>query len=142
MIQFKRLHEDAQLPEYATEDAAGMDVRSIDTVNILPGQTTMVKTGLAVAIPRGFELQCRPRSGLAAKHRITITNAPGTIDADYRGEICVLLHNLGNEGFQVVKGDRIAQLVLAYAPRLDIEEVDELDSTDRGAGGFGSTGRK
>lgn len=144
MIQFKRLPhgQDLELPSYATRGSAGMDIRSAEKVLLPVGETTMVKTGLAVAIPEGFELQCRPRSGLAAKNNITITNAPGTIDSDYRGEICVLLHNLGTTAYNVSRGDRIAQLVLAAVPQMEIVEVEELDDTDRGTGGFGSTGRK
>jgi dUTP pyrophosphatase len=144
MIQFKRLEngEDLELPSYASDEAAGMDIRSADTVTIYPNQQVVVKTGLAMSIPFSYEMQVRPRSGLAAKHGITITNSPGTIDSDYRGEICVILHNLGVESFEVNRGDRIAQLVLGKVPRLCIEEVDELDETVRGAGGFGSTGRK
>lgn len=144
MIQFKRLEngKDVELPSYASDEAAGMDIRSVEYLNIYPGEQVMVKTGLAMAIPFGYEMQVRPRSGLAAKHGITITNSPGTIDSDYRGEISIILRNLGTEPFFVSHGDRIAQLVLAKVPRLCIEEVDELDVTTRGAGGFGSTGRK
>lgn len=145
MIQFKRLEngQDLELPSYATEGSAGMDIRSAEDTILVEGTTTMVRTGLAVAIPEGYELQVRPRSGLAAKHSITVTNAPGTIDSDYRGEICVLLHNLGDSSFYVNRGDRIAQLVLAKTPRLEIIEVEDFDSTTiRGVGGFGSTGRK
>lgn len=144
MIQFKRLEngKDLELPSYATDEAAGMDIRSAEDVTVFPNKRVMIKTGLAVAIPFGYELQCRPRSGLAAKHGITITNSPGTIDSDYRGEICVILHNLGDYHFDVKRGDRIAQLVLAEVPRLPIVEVEELSETTRSAGGFGSTGRK
>lgn len=150
-LEFKRLPhgEGLTLPFYATSGAAGMDICSAEDVEIYPGVTKMVKTGFAVAVPDGFELQCRPRSGLAAKYSISIANTPGTIDSDYRGEICVLLHNLkpvsnilAPEPFQVLRGDRIAQLVLSPVVQATVEEVEELDETQRGAGGFGSTGRK
>lgn len=144
MIRFKRLEhgKDLELPSYATAEAAGMDIRSAEDVYVYQGKQAVVKTGLAVAIPFGYEIQVRPRSGLAAKHAITITNAPGTIDSDYRGEIMIILHNLGSEPFHVQRGDRIAQLVLAHTVRLPVAEVEELDDTTRGTGGFGSTGRK
>lgn len=120
-----------------------MDVRSAVDIVIQPSKRAMVQTGLAVEIPKGFEIQVRPRSGLALKHGITITNSPGTVDSDYRGELCVILHNLGDEDFVVQRGDRIAQLVMAPVARATIIEVDDFDSTtNRGAGGFGSTGRK
>ena len=150
-LQFKRLEngEGLALPWYATKGAAAMDICAAGNYEVYPGQTVMVKTGFAVAVPEGFELQCRPRSGLAAKHNITVANTPGTIDSDYRGEICVLLHNLaapgpfGNAGnsFSVERGDRIAQLVLAPVTQANVIEVEELDETERGTGGFGSTGR-
>lgn len=145
MIKFKRLEhgQGLELPSYATEEAAGMDVRSAVDIVIQPSKRAMVQTGLAVEIPKGFEIQVRPRSGLALKHGITITNSPGTVDSDYRGELCVILHNLGEEDFVVQRGDRIAQLVMAPVARATIIEVDDFDSTtNRGAGGFGSTGRK
>lgn len=142
-LKFKRLPhgEGLPLPFYATEGAAAMDICSAEDIRIQSGETRMVKTGFAVATPNGYELQCRPRSGLAYKHSITIANTPGTIDSDYRGEICVLLHNLGTSAFYVNRGDRIAQLVLAPVVQAVVEEVEELDETQRGAGGFGSTGR-
>lgn len=145
MIKFKRLEhgQGLELPSYATEEAAGMDVRSAVDIVIQPSKRAMVQTGLVVEIPKGFEIQVRPRSGLALKHGITITNSPGTVDSDYRGELCVILHNLGDEDFVVQRGDRIAQLVMAPVARATIIEVDDFDSTtNRGAGGFGSTGRK
>lgn len=143
LIRFKRLPhgEGLDLPSYGSEEAAGMDIRSAEDLKLFPGYNTVIATGFAVAIPKGYELQCRPRSGLAAKNGITITNSPGTIDSDYRGEIKVVLHNLGTVPFVVNRGDRIAQLVLAQVPRLPVVEVEELDDTDRGTGGFGSTGR-
>ncbi|MBA3068850.1 MAG: dUTP diphosphatase [Hyphomonas sp.] len=133
------------LPAYETAGSAGMDVRaavSEDAPMVLkPGERALVPTGLSVAIPEGYEIQVRPRSGLAAKHGLTCLNTPGTIDSDYRGEIKVILINLGAEAFTIQRGERIAQLVLAPVTRLAWAEVDTLDETARGAGGFGSTGR-
>ncbi|MDZ4277303.1 MAG: dUTP diphosphatase [Erythrobacter sp.] len=141
-VEVKRLPhgEGLPLPAYATSGAAGMDVVSAEDVVITPGARHAVATGLAVAIPQGFEIQVRPRSGLALKHGITVPNTPGTIDSDYRGELKVILINLGNEPFTVQRGDRVAQLVLAPVVQAAWDEVTELDATDRGAGGFGSTG--
>jgi len=132
--------EGLALPAYATGGAAGMDVVSAEDVTIAPGARHAVATGLAVAIPPGYEIQVRPRSGLALKHGISVPNAPGTIDSDYRGELKVILVNLGNEPFVVARGDRVAQLVLAPVTRASWDEVAELEETQRGAGGFGSTG--
>jgi dUTP pyrophosphatase len=133
------------LPAYETSGSAGMDVRAAvpeDAPIVLqPGARDMVPTGLSVAIPEGYEIQVRPRSGLAAKHGLTCLNTPGTIDSDYRGEIKVILINLGAEPFTIARGERIAQLVLAPVTRLAWAETDSLDATSRGAGGFGSTGR-
>jgi len=129
--------EGLDLPAYATEGAAGMDVLSAEDVTIEPGGRHAVATGLAVAIPPGFEIQVRPRSGLALKHGITV---PGTIDSDYRGELKVILINHGSEAFDIRRGDRVAQLVLAPVTRASWLETEELDDTARGAGGFGSTG--
>jgi dUTP pyrophosphatase len=133
------------LPAYETSGSAGMDVRAAvaeDAPLVLaPGARAMVETGLSVAIPEGYEIQVRPRSGLAAKHGLTCLNTPGTIDSDYRGEIKVILINLGSEPFTIRRGERIAQLVLAPVTRLAWSEVSELGTTTRGAGGFGSTGR-
>ncbi|MCJ2188734.1 dUTP diphosphatase [Novosphingobium beihaiensis] len=128
------------LPVYATEGAAGMDVVSAEDVTIAPGARHAVATGLAVAIPYGFEIQVRPRSGLALKHGITVPNTPGTIDSDYRGELKVILINHGAEPFNILRGDRVAQLVLAPVTRASWLPVEELDETVRGEGGFGSTG--
>jgi dUTP pyrophosphatase len=141
-VPVKRLphFEGLDLPEYATEGAAGMDVLAAEDVMLAPGARHAVATGLAVAIPHGFEIQVRPRSGLALKHGITVPNTPGTIDSDYRGELKVILINHGTEPFEVLRGDRIAQLVLAPVVRASWLKVDELDETLRGAGGFGSTG--
>jgi dUTP pyrophosphatase len=131
------------LPNYETMASAGMDLRAvIETPVVLkPLQRAIVKTGMFIELPHGFEAQVRPRSGLAAKHGITVLNAPGTIDADYRGEIGVILVNLSDADFTVNHGERIAQLVIARHERAEWEEVSELSETSRGAGGFGSTGR-
>ena len=131
------------LPTYATLLSAGMDLRAdLETpVTLGPLERTLVPTGLFIALPAGFEAQVRPRSGLAAKHGITVLNTPGTIDADYRGEIKVILVNLSNTPFEIVPGERIAQMVVACHERVEWEAVDSLDETARGAGGFGSTGR-
>jgi dUTP pyrophosphatase len=137
--------EGLQLPAYETAGSAGMDVRAAvpegEPMVLAPGERAMVPTGLSVAIPQGYEIQVRPRSGLAAKHGLTCLNTPGTIDSDYRGEIKVILVNLGQEAFTIQRGERIAQLVLAPVTRLAWQSVDSLDETERGAGGFGSTGR-
>ena len=141
-IRLKRLPhgEGLPLPVYATAHAAGMDVVAAEELTLAPGARHAVATGFAIAIPEGFEVQVRPRSGLALKHGITCLNTPGTIDADYRGEVKVILANLGSEPFAIARGDRIAQLVPAPVQRATFEEVAELDETARGAGGFGSTG--
>lgn len=141
-VQVKRLpHGNGlDLPRYATEGAAGMDVVSAETVTLQPGARHPVATGLALAIPQGFEIQVRPRSGLALKHGITVPNTPGTIDSDYRGELKVIMINHGTEPFPIERGDRIAQLVLAPVTQAGWDEVAELEDTARGAGGFGSTG--
>ena len=141
-VQLKRLPHGhgLDLPAYATEGAAGMDVVSAENVTIPPGGRHPVATGLALAIPPGYEIQVRPRSGLALRHGITVPNTPGTIDPDYRGELKVLLINHGSEPFVIARGDRVAQLVLAPVLRAAWREVDELDTTARGEGGFGSTG--
>ncbi|MBR4826559.1 MAG: dUTP diphosphatase [Bacteroidales bacterium] len=132
------------LPGYATEFAAGLDVRAnnAEPIVLQPLGRALVPTGLFLEIPSGYEVQVRPRSGLAAKKGITVLNAPGTIDADYRGEVCVILVNLSGEPFVVERGERIAQLVLARHEVIEWEEVAELAASDRGAGGFGSTGVK
>ncbi|MDF1854633.1 dUTP diphosphatase [Pseudooceanicola sp.] len=135
------------LPSYATAGAAGADLRANfpadarDGVRLAPGARALVPTGLAMAIPEGFEVQIRPRSGLALKHGVTLVNAPGTIDSDYRGPVAVILINLGEQPFQVTHGERIAQMVLAPVTRARFAEVGDLDETARGGGGFGSTGR-
>ena len=128
------------LPAYATAGAAGMDVVSAEDVDLAPGARHAVATGLAMAIPEGFEIQVRPRSGLALKHGVTVPNTPGTIDSDYRGELKVIMINLGAEMFSIRRGDRVAQLVLAPVTQASWLEVETLDDTARGTGGFGSTG--
>ncbi|HUD28169.1 MAG TPA: dUTP diphosphatase [Novosphingobium sp.] len=132
--------EGLELPAYATDGAAGMDVVSAEDVTLAPGARHAVATGLSIAIPAGFEIQVRPRSGLALKHGISVPNAPGTVDSDYRGELKVILINLGAEPFSILRGDRVAQLVLAPVTRASWLTVDELEDTARGEGGFGSTG--
>lgn len=141
-VEVKRLPhgEGLPLPAYATKGAAGMDVVAAEDVTIAPGSRHAVATGLSVAIPHGYEIQVRPRSGLAFKHGITVPNTPGTIDSDYRGELKVLLINHGGEGFAIARGDRVAQLVVAPVTQGVWQEVEELDATERGTGGFGSTG--
>lgn len=133
--------ENLPLPRYATDGAAGMDVVAAEDLTLAPGARHAVATGFAMAIPAGYEVQVRPRSGLALKYGITCLNTPGTIDSDYRGEVKVILANLGHEDFVIARGDRIAQLVPAPVQRADLDEVVSLDETERGSGGFGSTGR-
>lgn len=141
-VAVKRLphFEGLELPAYATDGAAGMDVLAAEDVTLPASGRHAVATGLAVAIPLGFEIQVRPRSGLALKHGITVPNTPGTIDSDYRGELKVILINHGTEPFEIRRGDRVAQLVLAPVTRASWLEVNDLDETVRGQGGFGSTG--
>lgn len=129
------------LPAYATSAAAGLDLRADQTTALRPGERALVPTGLAIAIPPGYEGQVRPRSGLALRNGITCLNSPGTIDADYRGEVCVILVNLGQESVELARGERIAQLVVAPVSRAELVQVNELQGTTRGAGGFGHTGR-
>src|SRR5213082_2578267 len=142
-IELKRLPhgEGLPLPSYATAGAAGLDVVAAEDLSLAPGQRHAVATGFAIAIPEGYEVQVRPRSGLAIKHGITCLNTPGTIDHDYRGEVKVILANLGSEPFDVKRGERIAQLVPAPVLKAEFREVSELGGTSRGSGGFGSTGR-
>ena len=131
---------DLPLPAYATDGAVGMDVVAAEDLILAPGARHAVATGFAMAIPEGYEVQVRPRSGLALKHGVTCLNTPGTIDSDYRGEVKVILANLGSEPFAIARGDRIAQLVPAPVQRAALSEVSSLDDTTRGTGGFGSTG--
>ena len=141
-IQIKRLDNgaDLPLPAYASEGAAGMDVVAAEELTLAPGARHAVATGFALAIPPGYEVQVRPRSGLALKHGVTCLNTPGTIDSDYRGEVKVILANLGADPFPIRRGDRIAQLVPAVVLHVALDEVATLDDTARGSGGFGSTG--
>ena len=136
-------HSPFDTPAYATEQSAGVDLKANITEPTVLGslERTLIPTGLFIALPKGYEAQVRPRSGLAAKHGITVLNTPGTIDADYRGEIKVILVNLSREPFQILPGERIAQMVVARHENVEWEEVDSLDDTARGAGGFGSTGK-
>ena len=139
-VRICRTDPAAQLPAYAHPGDAGMDVRSVVDLMIAPGERALVRTGLVLMLPPNAEAQVRPRSGLALKHGVTVLNTPGTIDSGYRGEVGVILINLGAEPFKVEKGMKIAQLVIAPVTQAEIVEVSEIDSTDRGAGGFGSTG--
>jgi dUTP pyrophosphatase len=141
IVQVMLCHPQAQLPVFGSSGAAGADLFAIEPVLLLPGDVIAVRTGIRVAILPGYEMQIRPRSGLAAKYRVTVLNAPGTIDSDYRGEVKVLLHNVGKVEHQIIPGDRIAQAVIAPVVSVTYEEALELDATLRGSGGFGSTGR-
>lgn len=143
-VRIRRLPgtEDLPLPVRASEQAAGMDLRAavVEPLVLAPGERNLIPTGIAVALPPDHEGQVRPRSGLAVKHGLALVNSPGTIDADYRGEIRVIMINLGSEPVRLERGDRIAQLVVQRLPRVEWESVDSLDETERGAGGFGHTG--
>lgn len=143
-IKFLRLHPDAQLPRYATKHAAGLDICACNDEDMVvaPQSVALIPTGFAIELPIGYEAQLRPRSGLALKHAISLPNAPGTIDADYRGEIKIILINHGKEPFTVKKGDRIAQMVITKHERVDFVEADSLSDTERGTGGFGHTGTR
>lgn len=143
-VEIKRLPNaaDLPLPAYETAGAAGMDLRAAEAATLKPGTRHLMPTGLSIALPPGFEAQVRPRSGLAVKHGVTVLNAPGTIDSDYRGEVKVPLINHGSDDFIIARGDRIAQMVIAPVTRISWSEVDALDDTARGTGGFGSSGRR
>jgi dUTP pyrophosphatase len=143
-VLITRLHDGQglELPDYQTAGAAGMDVRAAEDRTLSPGETALIPTGFSVAVPPGFEAQMRPRSGLALKHAITLLNSPGTIDCDYRGPVGVILTNLGHEPFFVHRGDRIAQMVISKVERAVWKEVENLEETERGEGGFGHTGKK
>jgi len=143
-ILIKRLSKDVVLPKYETDGSSGLDLaaNTDKQIKILPGKSEIISTGLAVAIPKNFEIQIRPRSGLAAKSQISVLNTPGTIDADYRGELKVILINLSDKVFVVEKGLRIAQMVLCPVVKATLKEVTNLENTERGSGGFGSTGIK
>ena len=139
-VKIKQLHPDAKIPQYQTLGAAGFDLHAIEDYKLSAGERVLVKTGLAFELQIGFELQIRPRSGLALKNGISVLNAPGTIDSDYRGEVGVLLINHSKEDFAIKKGDRIAQGVVARYERVEFEVCEELGESARGAGGFGSSG--
>ena len=143
-ILIKRLSREVPLPKYETDGSSGLDLAAYieKNIEIKPGKSQIIPTGLAVAIPKDFEIQIRPRSGLAAKNQVSVLNAPGTIDADYRGELKVILINLSNKSFIVEKGLRIAQMVLCPVVKANLKEVESLEDTKRGSGGFGSTGVK
>ena len=142
ILQIKKLYPDVQLPKYQTQGSAGLDLQAYikEPIILKPGEIILVPTGLAIALQEGYEAQVRPRSGLALKNGITVLNSPGTIDADYRGEICVILINHSKQDFTITCGLRIAQLVIAQYAFASIVEVEELSATNRGEGGFGSTG--
>lgn len=137
-------HSNNELPQYATPMSAGMDLRAFtdEPITIMPGERKLIHSCINIQLPEGYELQVRPRSGLALKHGITLTNAPGTVDADYRGDVGAIVHNLGTEPFVVNNGDRICQIVAKEYVKIEWEETDSLDSTERGEGGFNSTGIK
>lgn len=137
-------HSNNELPQYATPMSAGMDLRAFtdEPITIMPGERKLVHSGINIQLPEGYELQVRPRSGLALKHGITLTNAPGTVDADYRGDVGAIVHNLGAEPFVINNGDRICQIVAKEYVKIEWEETNSLDSTERGEGGFNSTGIK
>lgn len=137
-------HSNNELPQYATPMSAGMDLRAFtdEPITIMPGERKLIHSGINIQLPEGYELQVRPRSGLALKHGIILTNAPGTVDADYRGDVGAIVHNLGTEPFIVNNGDRICQIVAKEYVKIEWEETDSLDSTERGEGGFNSTGIK
>lgn len=141
-LKIYRLSPDAKIPQYSHPNDSGLDLIAIQDIELLPGESCLVPTGIAIELPPHTEAQVRPRSGLALKHQITVLNTPGTIDEGYRGEIGVILINHGKKSFQITSGMRIAQLVIAQVLRVEIEEVSDLSETTRGAGGFGSTGLK
>jgi dUTP pyrophosphatase len=142
-LKIRKLRDDAIIPRYAhgPDEDAGMDLHAVESVTLAPGETKLVPTGLTIELPPGFEAQIRPRSGLALKHSITLPNSPATIDPGYRGEIRVILQNLGREAFEIHPGDRIAQMVIARYEAVEWVEVDGLSGSARGEGGFGSSGR-
>jgi dUTP pyrophosphatase len=144
VLKVKRLkhNKDIPLPAYESEGSSGLDIRAAveESVVLMPGRIRLIPTGLAISVPSGFEAQIRPRSGLALRHGIGMVNSPGTIDADYRGEIGLVLINWGGRPFTINRGDRIAQMVISRVTRADVAEVDNLDETPRGSGGFGHTG--
>jgi dUTP pyrophosphatase len=139
-LKLKKLSPLALIPQYQTSQSAGFDLHSIEDIVLLPGERKLISTGLSFEIPQGYEIQIRPRSGLAYKHGISVLNSPGTIDSDYRGEIKVLLINYSDEEFEIKLGDRIAQAIIQKVIQAQFIEVDSLNNTERGDGGFGSTG--
>ena len=146
-IKLKRISDefaDIDLPHYATQGSAGMDIRAAvkEEIVLYPGKVEMIPTNISVEIPVGYEIQVRPRSGLAAKHSLGLLNSPGTIDSDYRGEVKIIIMNFGKDNFKISRGDRIAQLIVSKIYKADIEEVKELNSSHRGEGGFGHTGKQ
>ena len=142
-VLIKKLDPDVQLPEYKTSGASGVDLIAFikEPINLEPKTSVLIPTGLSVAFPEDYEIQIRPRSGLAAKNNISVLNTPGTIDSDYRGEIKVIIYNHGNENFSINDGDRIAQMILAPVVKMELEEINDLPKSIRGEGGFGSTGK-
>lgn len=140
-VNIKRSHPDAVIPQYKTDGASGVDLVSVETRVIYPGLVALIDVGFSIELPNGYEMQIRPRSGLAAKHAVTVLNAPGTIDSDYRGPVKVILINHGSEAFVVEKGDRVAQMVLQKVEQAFFIDQDKLGTTEREEGGFGSTGR-
>lgn len=141
-VRFTKLTPSAMVPKYASDGASGLDLHADVGAVIAPGDRALVRTGIAIELPAGFEAQVRPRSGLALKYGITVLNSPGTVDADYRGDIGVILQNNGTDSFIVRQGDRIAQLVIAPVTRIELDEAESLSESDRGTEGFGSTGTK
>jgi dUTP pyrophosphatase len=140
IVHVAKVHADAILPHYVHPGDSGMDLYSIEDITITPGETALVHTGLKVAVPENYEAQVRPKSGVALKHSVTVLNTPGTIDSGYRGEVCVILINHGQQPFHIQKHTKIAQLVICPVVQAEVVEVDSLDETTRGEGGFGSTG--
>jgi len=140
VLKIRKIVENARLPEYAHPGDAGLDLFSVEAAVIQPGESGLIKTGIAIELPPGTEAQVRPRSGLALKHQITVLNSPGTIDEGYRGEVCVILINHGKSPFYVEPGMKIAQMVIQHVVRVEVRETGSLEETARGAGGFGSTG--
>ena len=140
-LKVKKIHEDAKIPAYAHEGDSGMDLYSVEETILQPGERKLVKTGLQISLPKGFEAQVRPKSGLAAKFGVTVLNTPGTVDSGYRGEIMALMVNLGSHEYKIEKVKKIAQMVIAKVEEAEIEVVENLDDTTRKDGGFGSTGQ-
>ena len=142
-VQIKKVDPKVQIPKYKTDGSSGVDLMAFlkETKIVMPGESILIPTGLSLAVPKDLEVQIRPRSGLAAKYNISVLNAPGTVDSDYRGEIKIIIYNHGNKKFEIKNGDRVAQMILTPVLKFDFEEVKELSTTIRGSGGFGSTGR-